>query len=448
MPSFLLDSSNTGTGVRGDMGSDIFAATLVAYQAYQLSTDSNAIFGGGDFQRVTVQGYVMSVGNAGVQLSGLGAFISISETGIVANSGTDLQAAVRTFGIDARIINAGEISGGVGVGLFQGGNIVNSGTITAVGTTYNNDPEASAAIVLAATASTDMWITNTGLITGADIAIVDGTVSALFGGAGADVVAISGAVLAGVFLDEDADTLYLTGAGRAFDVAGGLGNDSLYGGQADDRLFGQDDDDSLAGSFGDDLLLGDAGADVVYGGDGGVDTLSGGAGDDVLNGNDQNDDARGGTGEDTIYGGNGLDTLYGRSDNDAVFGDAGNDSVFGWYGDDELSGGTGRDTLSGGAGADQFYFLTVAEAGNGALRDVIGDFQVRVDDIDLSFIDAKTAVAGNQAFAFIGAAAFTGTGQVRYVGGVLSGNVGGTLAADFAVAITGGLSLTVADLIL
>jgi hypothetical protein len=167
MPSFILDNFITGTGIRADMGSDIFASTLVTLGAYQLSTDSNTIFGSGDFQRVTVQGYVMSVGNAGVQLSGEGAFISISETGIVANSGTDLQAAVRTFGVDARIINAGEISGGVGVGLFQGGNIVNSGSITAVGTTYGSDPEASAAILLGASASTNMRIANTGVITGA-----------------------------------------------------------------------------------------------------------------------------------------------------------------------------------------------------------------------------------------------------------------------------------------
>jgi hypothetical protein len=51
--------------------------------------------------------------------------------------------------------------------LFQGGNIVNSGSITAVGTTYGNDWEASAAIVLAASASTNMRVANTGLMTGA-----------------------------------------------------------------------------------------------------------------------------------------------------------------------------------------------------------------------------------------------------------------------------------------
>jgi hypothetical protein len=84
------------------MGSDIFATTLVALGAYQLSTDLNTIFGSGDYQRVTVQGYVMSVGNAGVQLSGIGAFISISETGSVANSGTDLQASTRGSSMRAR----------------------------------------------------------------------------------------------------------------------------------------------------------------------------------------------------------------------------------------------------------------------------------------------------------------------------------------------------------
>jgi hypothetical protein len=95
-----------------------------------------------------------------------------------------------------------------------------------------------------------------------------------------------------------------------------------------------------------------------------------------------------------------------------------------------------------------FFFGTAANAGNGALRDVIRDFQRGVDDIDLSFMDANAGVAGDQAFVFRGTGAFTGAGQVRYVGGVLSGNTGGTLAADFQIALTGVTALAVGDLIL
>lgn len=104
-----------------------------------------------------------------------------------------------------------------------------------------------------------------------------------------------------------------------------------------------------------------------------------------------------------------------------------------------MFGGAGRDTLIGGAGADQFYLVTVAEAGNGSLRDVIRHFQTRVDDIDLSLMDANTVAAGSQAFRFIGAAAFPAAGQMRYAGG--------TLAADFQIALTGAPVLVVGNVI-
>jgi serralysin len=143
-----------------------------------------------------------------------------------------------------------------------------------------------------------------------------------------------------------------------------------------------------------------------------------------------------------------LDTLYGGTDNDVLNGGAGRDSLFGGAGDDQFFSGADADTVFGGAGANVLFFSTAANGGNGTQRDVIRDFQTRVDDIDLSFIDAKTAVAGNQAFTFIGAGAFTAAGQVRYVGGVLSGDVGGTLAADFQITLTGAPVLVVGDLIL
>ena len=57
---------------------------------------------------------------------------------------------------------------------------------------------------------------------------------------------------------------------------------------------------------------------------------------------------------------------------------------------------------------------------------------------DMSVIDANTGLAGDQAFAFIGAAAFSGVaGQLRaQVGGgatVVSGDLNGDSAADFAI---------------
>ena len=104
--------------------------------------------------------------------------------------------------------------------------------------------------------------------------------------------------------------------------------------------------------------------------------------------------------------------------------------------------------MFGGAGAGVFLFSTAANAGLGTLRDVIRDFQRGVDDIDLSFMGANAGVAGNQAFTFIGAGAFTAAGQVRYVAGVQAGNTGGTLAADFQIALTGAPAIAVGDVIL
>jgi hypothetical protein len=61
-------------------------------------------------------------------------------------------------------------------------------------------------------------------------------------------------------------------------------------------------------------------------------------------------------------------------------------------------------------------------------------------------------LAGDQAFSFIGAGAFTTTaGQVRYSGGVLQFNTDTDVAAEYEIVITGSsspASLTGADLLL
>jgi serralysin len=78
-------------------------------------------------------------------------------------------------------------------------------------------------------------------------------------------------------------------------------------------------------------------------------------------------------------------------------------------------------------------------------RDVINTF-AHGDKIDLSAIDARANVAGDQAFSFIGAAAFSGvSGQLRFdmtnisVTGVKAytvfGDVNGDSVADFSLQI-------------
>jgi hypothetical protein len=105
--------------------------------------------------------------------------------------------------------------------------------------------------------------------------------------------------------------------------------------------------------------------------------------------------------------------------------------------------------MTGGAGADIFRYTSTAESGTTAgTRDTITDFQVGIDIIDVSAIDANTGVGGNQAFTFIGTAAFSALGQVRYTPGVLQFNSTGNNNPDMTIALTGNPVITAASFIL
>ena len=148
------------------------------------------------------------------------------------------------------------------------------------------------------------------------------------------------------------------------------------------------------------------------------------------------------------------DLINGFDGNDTIFGGDGDDTIFGGDGDDTLIGGAGTDTLTGGGGFgnDVFKFNSVSESQPGVLRDVITDFAgvgngiFGGDQIDLSTIDANSTIAGNQAFTFIGASAFSAPGQVRYSGGILQANIDGNLSADFEIQLTGAPQLVASDI--
>ncbi len=74
----------------------------------------------------------------------------------------------------------------------------------------------------------------------------------------------------------------------------------------------------------------------------------------------------------------GADSLTGGASGDLIDAGAGHDVLRGEAGNDILLGGTGCDTLFGGAGSDLFVLMADGQA------DVIGDFQVGVDRIDLT----------------------------------------------------------------
>jgi hypothetical protein len=109
--------------------------------------------------------------------------------------------------------------------------------------------------------------------------------------------------------------------------------------------------------------------------------------------------------------------------------------------------------MNGGGGFDRFDFDSISESLPGALnRDVItgfiGNGAAAGDRIDVSTIDANVSLAGNQTFSFIGGAAFSAPGQLRYAGGVVEGSNDADTAADFAIQLAGSPALVAADFIL
>lgn len=141
--------------------------------------------------------------------------------------------------------------------------------------------------------------------------------------------------------------------------------ENAFGGVGDDMIAGNAVANILKGKGGDDTLTGLAGADTLNGG-GGRDTLSGGGQDDTLNGGGAKDVLNGGNGKDELIGGGGNDKLKGGAKADV------------------LIGGDGLDRMTGGTGKDDFVFTKKTHSGLGSNADRILDFEVGLDDIDLS----------------------------------------------------------------
>jgi serralysin len=109
---------------------------------------------------------------------------------------------------------------------------------------------------------------------------------------------------------------------------------------------------------------------------------------------------------------------------------------------DLLHGAGGADTLAGGNGTDTFQYRSVSDTAIGA-SDRILDFTSGADKIDLSFIDANTSSGGDQAFAYIGDGAFSGTaGELRVAFDAannlwrIAGDTNGDGNADFLLMVT------------
>jgi serralysin len=305
---------------------------------------------------------------------------------------------------------------------------------------------------------------------GNDVMSGMGGVDQFDGGAGNDTVSYalaSGGLFAGIE-NEGSNTGAATGEGYT-DVENLIGtrfNDTLYGDAGVNRLSGGAGNDTLCGKDGGDVFSGGAGTDKVSydvsltnirvsllqpslntGAAQGdrytsIENIAGGGFNDHLTGNNL---------ANTISGNNFPDLLI--VDNDRLFGLGGNDNLLGYMGNDQLTGGLGRDRLTGGSHADRFIFNSAAESSN-SLRDTIVDFvRAQGDRIYLSAIDARTDVGGNQAFTFIGTAAFTGvSGQLRYqkVGSDshIQGDTNGDGVADLYIVSSNPVSFVKGDFVL
>jgi len=234
-------------------------------------------------------------------------------------------------------------------------------------------------------------------------------------------------------------------------VAGGNGNDTVGGGTGADNLFGEAGNDSLVGGadFVTDILTAGAGNDTLDGasGLGDYDLMDGGPGDDVYLVDTPADltfEASGG-GIDTVFAsisGGGY-YLYANVENlvlrgatpfgvgnelaNVLTGSAGANWLLGGAGADTLNGMGGNDVLFGESGADLFVF------GRGGNADVIGDFTVGSDRIDLrAFGFANFASLGAVMVEVAGTTAINlGQGDIIIINGVAKAALS---AADFLFA--------------
>lgn len=269
------------------------------------------------------------------------------------------------------------------------------------------------------------------------------------------------------------DTYIIDNAGDVVDETGGDGTDLVKSSVSIDlsgaSAVGEVENVQLTGTAAinatgnalDNTIEGNKGANVLDGGDG-IDTVSyaNAAAAVKVNLSLTTAQATGSaTGSDTLFnfenltGSKYADILTGDGNGNVITGLAGNDTISGSDGNDMLIGGLGKDTLTGGSGEDTFVFQGTTDSGKSATtRDLIADFTVGEDHIDLSALDAISG-GSDDAFAFTGASSFSGSAGeliLTYSSGltIVSGDINGDKIADFQIALTGTLVLTADDFIL
>ena len=282
-------------------------------------------------------------------------------------------------------------------------------------------------------------------------------------------------------------------------LLGGAGNDTLTGGTGNDTVRGGAGNDTI------NYTVDSHGVDAVDGG-ADIDTLvlTAGAGDQILNvtfngssitafeggtlANVESVTANLGAGSgdvllyestpggvtvnlalgtasgftsiagiENVRSNGGADVLIGDSLGNRLNGLGNNDTIDGGGGNDTLTGGLGVDLLTGGSGDDTFLYTANAETGTtAATRDSITDFEgagvAGGDLINVNAIDANTGAGGNQNFTFIGSAAFSAAGQLRFfqdgTNTLVEANTTGLTGAEFTIQVNGLQTFIAADFVL
>jgi len=435
-------------------------------------TDTGIVFGG--TFGIAVNSGTTAITNAGSIGGGVGVSLaddgnSVFNAGTITGDGDAIQS--RGGGDGDRVTNTGSIVSHFGDGIQFAGElqhvVTNTGVISAL----------KGAAIRASTGFATLAVNNSGTLDSL-LGIVGGSradsilntgllIGSVALGDGDDSFDSSQGVVSGNIRGEAGnDALY---GGLTDDVIdGGLGEDTLTGNDGNDRLtggHGADDLDGAAGidgahygtsfvyiiadlagiianvgeAFGDTFanienLFGSNFDDSLYG-DAGSNRLNGGSGHDLLDGRAGVDVLVGGTGNDRLVvdsvrdrvvelSGEGTDTviasiaytlgvfvenltLTGTAALAGTGNSAGN-AIIGNAGANILDGLLGSDVLTGGAGVDQFRFTTALDASGNV--DTITDFTPGTDRIALArgiFMTLGGGAGGLQPGAFV-----TGSGGV------------------------------------
>lgn len=308
---------------------------------------------------------------------------------------------------------------------------------------------------------------NTGDISGADFAFIDGgdgtdVITPGDAGSGLDLTGLAAGKITGV------ESINLGGAGgntlkigpntvgnmglATLEVTGDFADTlALYGNWSHDGSVYGNGAGSVAVSGGMDVNIIMSAAGSVTAGPGGVtvtgssggDTITGGAGNDVINGGGGADILRGGAGTNIITGGAGNDTLYVDSAGDSLYGGDDNDTFILGDGTSGASfSGADFTLVDGGTGHD---ILKLHGSGNLLDFSALGAGKVAgINEINIGGSGANSLLVGENTLADMGVAALKLGGDADDSVSLLGNwSYNGSAYTDGAnlVSISGGMSV-------